>query len=81
MGHVRALGKLLESMDERSMALDSTRRRSTRLLDEVIAAGQNLDGINQDDVPLPPDAAVTQMGDLWMLGRSPAALRRQLESG
>ena len=29
-----------------------------------------------DDVPEPPDEAITQPGDLWLLGRPPSALRR-----
>jgi len=62
-----ALSKLLESMDN----VDGTgfdEKEIARLLDEVIAAGENLDGINQDDVPMAPDAAVTRPGDLWVLG-------------
>ncbi|MBK7877803.1 MAG: site-specific DNA-methyltransferase [Planctomycetes bacterium] len=34
----------------------------------MIAAGENLDGIVQDNVPAPPDAATSRPGDLWVLG-------------
>ena len=65
-----ALSKILESLQTQG-ALDGvgfSEKEISGILDEVIAAGENLDGIVQDEAPLPPDAATTRPGDLWILG-------------
>ena len=65
-----ALGKILESLQTQG-ALDGvgfSEKEISGILDDVIAAAENLDGIVQDDSPLPPDAATTRPGDLWILG-------------
>jgi DNA modification methylase len=65
-----ALSKLLESL-QADGALDGVgfdEKEIDRILDEVIAAGESLDGIIQDDVPGLPDAATTRTGDIWVLG-------------
>jgi len=38
-------------------------------LAEIMAPPGNPGLVDEDDVPEPPDAAVTQLGDLWVLGR------------
>src|SRR6185436_1378061 len=38
------------------------------LLDELVSAGENLDGITEDGAPGLPDAATTRPGDIWVLG-------------
>jgi DNA modification methylase len=66
-----ALSKILESLSAEG-ALDGvgfSEKEMAALLDEVIAAGENLDDINQDDIPGLPDAATTQPGDLWVIGK------------
>ncbi len=65
-----ALGKILESLQTQG-ALDGvgfSEKEIGGILDDVIAAAENLDGIVQDEAPLPPDAATTRAGDLWILG-------------
>ena len=65
-----ALGKILDSLQTQG-ALDGVgfnEKEISGILDDVIAAGENLDGILQDEPPLPPDAATTRPGDLWVLG-------------
>ncbi len=65
-----ALGKLLESLQEAG-SLDGTgfsEKELGTLLDEIIAAEENLDGIIEDGAPGLPDAATTRTGDLWVLG-------------
>jgi DNA modification methylase len=65
-----ALGKLLESLQEAG-ALDGvgfSDKEVNTLLDEIIAAEENLDGILEDGAPGLPDAATTQRGDVWVLG-------------
>lgn len=66
-----ALGKLLESLQDAD-AIDGIgfdEKEIGKLLDEIISAGESLDGIVQDESPAPPDEATTRAGDLWVLGR------------
>lgn len=65
-----ALGKILEHLQD-AHALDGvgfSEKEIGKLLDEIIASGESLDGITQDDVPAPPDVATTRRGDRWVLG-------------
>jgi DNA modification methylase len=65
-----ALGKLLESLQDAD-ALDGTgfsEKELGMLLDEIVSAGENLDGITEDGAPGLPDAATTRRGDVWLLG-------------
>jgi DNA modification methylase len=65
-----ALGKLLESL-QASDSLDGvgfSEKEIGSLLDEIISAGESLDGILEDGAPGLPDAATTRAGDLWVLG-------------
>ena len=65
-----ALAPLLEKLrlaapDEYlAMRLDALRQEVAALLPETPAVGQT----DPDDVPEPPDAAITQRGDIWVLG-------------
>jgi len=64
------LGKLLESLQTQG-ELDGVgfdEKEIGKILDEVIAAGENLDGVVQDVAPALPDAATSRPGDLWLLG-------------
>jgi DNA modification methylase len=65
-----ALTKILESFKGTDTfdALGFDEKELNAMLDEVIASGQSLDGIVQDEAPLPPDEATTRTGDLWVLG-------------
>lgn len=68
---MQALGKLLESLQDQDaidgIGFDS--KEIDKLLDEIIAQGESLDGVVQDEAPAPPDEATTRTGDLWVLGR------------
>ena len=64
------LSRLLQSLEVEG-ALDGVgfdEKEISRILDEVVASGESLEGITQDDVPLPPETATTVAGDLWELG-------------
>ncbi len=65
-----ALTKILESFKGTEVfdALGFDEKELNAMLDEVIAAGQSLDGIVEDGAPALPDAATTRTGDLWVLG-------------
>jgi len=66
-----ALGQLLESLQGTEVfdALGFDEKEFNRILDEVIASGESLDGIVQDQAPAAPAAATTRAGDLWIVGR------------
>ncbi len=66
-----ALSKILESFKGSEVfdALGLDEKEMGEVLDEVIRAGQSLDGLVEDDVPAPPEEATTRLGDLWVLGR------------
>ncbi len=66
-----ALSKILESFKGSEVfdALGFDEKEMGEVLDEVIRAGQSLDGLVEDDVPAPPEEATTRLGDLWVLGR------------
>lgn len=75
-----ALGKILESLKGIG-ELDGvgfTDKEVTGILDDIIAAGESLDGIVQDEAPLPGDAAVSRRGDLWIFGKPGGATHRLL---
>jgi len=65
-----SLGKILESLQAcgEIEGIGFDEKEIAGILDEVIAAGENLDGIVQDEAPAPPDAATSRPGDLWVLG-------------
>jgi DNA modification methylase len=65
-----ALTKILESFKGTEVfdALGFDEKELNAMLDEVIAAGESLDGIVEDGAPALPDAATTRTGDLWILG-------------
>jgi DNA modification methylase len=66
-----ALGRLLESLQEAD-ALDGvgfSDKEVDTLLDELVAAAENLDGILEDGAPGLPDAATSRRGDVWILGQ------------
>jgi DNA modification methylase len=65
-----ALTKILESFKGTDTfdALGFDEKELNAMLDEVIAAGESLDGIVEDGAPALPDAATTRTGDLWVLG-------------
>jgi DNA modification methylase len=66
-----ALSRILETLQDQD-AIAGTgfdEKEIGKLLDEVIAAGENLDGVQQDEAPAPPDAATSRQGDRWVLGR------------
>ena len=51
-------------------------------LDRLLAPLDEGDGLAGEDViPEPPVNPVSRPGDLWLLGRSPSALRRQHQGG
>ena len=64
------LGRLLESLQEADAfdGLGFTEKELGTLLDEIVSAGENLDGIIEDGAPELPDAATTRRGDVWVLG-------------
>ena len=64
------LGKLLVSLKDADAfdGLGFTEKELGTLLDEIVSAGENLDGITEDGAPGLPDAATTRKGDLWVLG-------------
>jgi DNA modification methylase len=66
-----ALSQLLESFKGTELfdALGFDEKEYGEILDEVIKAGQTLDGLVEDVAPAPPDEATTRPGDLWILGR------------
>jgi len=64
-----SLGKLLESL-QADGALDGVGFDADELqevLDAILA--DSAIGVDQDDIPALPDAATTQSGDVWILGR------------
>ncbi len=65
-----ALTRILESFKGTDTfdALGFDEKELNAMLDEVIAAGQSLDGIVEDGAPALPNAATTRTGDLWVLG-------------
>ena len=65
-----ALTKILESFKGTEVfdALGFDEKELNAMLDEVIAAGESLDGIVEDGAPALPDAATSRSGDLWVLG-------------
>lgn len=67
---VPALAKLLESLSDvgaiEGVGFDEA--EIDRLLQSVLDDASLVDGIVQDDVPAPPDAATSEPGDLWILG-------------
>lgn len=65
------LGQLLESLRDDG-ALDGvgfSSKEIDQLLDEILAQQQSLDGLIEDQAPGLPDAATTEKGDVWVLGR------------
>jgi len=67
-----ALGSLLESL-QASDALDGigfSQAELDEVLSSIIHGGDPLGGIVEDEVPLPPDAATTEPGDIWVLGQN-----------
>src|SRR5882672_3877642 len=65
-----ALSALLETLQDQD-AIDGIgfdEKEINRLLDEVIASGESLDGIIEDGAPGLPDAATTRTNDIWILG-------------
>jgi DNA modification methylase len=65
-----ALSTLLQSLhaEDALAGVGFDEKELNAILDEVIAAGQSLDGIVEDGAPGLPDAATTRTGDLWILG-------------
>ena len=61
-----SLGALLQSLpDLDGVGFDA--KELQEVLDSLLA-GQAI-GVNEDDVPDPPDEATTRTGDVWVLGR------------
>lgn len=65
-----ALATLLQTLhaEDALAGVGFDEKELNSLLDEVIAAGQSLDGIIEDQAPGLPDAATTRAGDIWILG-------------
>ena len=65
------LGKLLVSLKAADAfeGLGFSEKELGTLLDELVSAGENLDGIIEDGAPGLPDAATTRRGDVWSLGQ------------
>jgi DNA modification methylase len=65
-----ALSQILQSLQSQDAieGIGFDEKEIDRLLDEVIASGESLDGIIEDGAPGLPDAATTRTGDTWILG-------------
>jgi len=64
-----SLGRLLQSL-EADGALDGVgfdEDELQQVLDDLLA--QQSIGVDEDDVPAPPDAATSRRGDVWLLGQ------------
>jgi DNA modification methylase len=66
----QALSSILQALQSEG-ALDGVgfdEREIQSIIDDAASALESLDGLAQDEAPLPPDAATTRPGDLWILG-------------